>query len=80
MKAIEVETVISPEGKLPASLSEAFGRKVRVIVLFPEDTPEPQPAVSPAQRLMELAGKIQAFQSVDDPVQYQRQIRSEWSE
>ena len=34
MKAIEVETVLSPDGRLPEAFQEVFGRKVRVIVLF----------------------------------------------
>ncbi|MCB0174373.1 MAG: hypothetical protein KDJ97_27925 [Anaerolineae bacterium] len=43
MNAIEMETTLPPDGKLPASFREAFGRKVRVIILFQEDEPEKIP-------------------------------------
>ncbi|MFO1428923.1 MAG: hypothetical protein U1F76_02090 [Candidatus Competibacteraceae bacterium] len=37
LQAIELETVIAPDGKLPEVFREAFGRKARVIVLLSED-------------------------------------------
>ncbi len=37
LQAIELETVIAPDGKLPEAFREAFGRKAQVIVLLPEE-------------------------------------------
>ncbi len=34
MKAIEMETVLPPDGKLPEVFREAFGHKARIIVLL----------------------------------------------
>ena len=43
LQAIELETFIAPDGKLPETFREAFGRKARVIVLLPEDiTSQPE--------------------------------------
>ncbi len=75
MKAIEVETVLAPDGKLPEEFQEVFGRKVRVIVLFDEARTE---ATGQAASLMELAGKITAFRDIADPVAWQQRERSEW--
>ena len=38
MKAIEMETFIHEDGKLPADFREAFGHKARVIILLKDDT------------------------------------------
>ena len=75
MKAIEMETTLSPDGKLPASFREAFGRKVRVIILFQDDEQDNVTTEDGSVRLMELAGKIKAFQGIDDPVAFQRKLR-----
>jgi hypothetical protein len=77
MKAIEQETVISADGQLPAVFQEAFGRKVRVIILF-EEEPEAVEAPNASAQLMTLAGKINAFRQIDDPVAAQRAWRGEW--
>ena len=75
MKAIEAETVLAPDGKLPEEFQEVFGRKVRVIVLFDEVCTE---AAGQSASLMKLAGKITAFRDVADPVAWQQRVRSEW--
>ena len=78
MKTIEMETMITMDGRLPPTFREVFGQKVRVIVRFEEDslghTPKRQP-----HRLMALRGKIAAFQDIKDPVVFQRTLRAEWS-
>ncbi len=81
MKAIEMETIISPDGKLPPSFREVFGRKVRVIVLIQEENREcaQTETVNESVRLMELAGKISAFRNIKDPVAFQRKLRDEWT-
>ena len=79
MKAIEMETILSPDGKLPLSFQEAFGRKVRVIILFQEEEEENVTMEDGAVSLMELAGKIKAFQGIDDPVAFQKKLRDEWA-
>ena len=78
MKAIEMETIIDLDGKLPAAFHEAFGRKARVIVLFQEENQLASPENESA-RLMELAGKINAFRDIEDPLSFQRKLRDEWT-
>ncbi len=79
MKAVEMETVLPPDGELPSSLSEAFGRKVRVILLYEEDDLNGLDTGVEPPRLMELAGKVHAFRKVKDPVAYQQRLRDEWT-
>lgn len=79
MKAIEMETTLSPDGKLPASFREAFGRKVRVIILFQEEEQEKATTKDERGHLMALAGKVKAFQIIDDPVGFQQKLRDEWA-
>lgn len=80
MKALEMETAIQVDGKLPVYFREAFGRKARVIVLL-DDGQEKSETRSQKKRigLSELAGKIHSFSDVNDPVAYQKSIRSEWT-
>ncbi|HRV96777.1 MAG TPA: hypothetical protein P5526_31775 [Anaerolineae bacterium] len=77
IKAIEMETTLSPDGKLPASFREAFGRKVRVIILFQEEEQQKATTEDGSVRLMELAGKVKAFQGIDDPVAFQQKLRGQ---
>lgn len=77
MKAIEMETIIPLDGRLPSLFQEVFGRKVRAIFLFEEESSDR--AVDQSFPLMELAGKIQAFKSIKDPVAWQRDQRNEWT-
>lgn len=79
MKAIEMETIIDSDGKLPEAFHEAFGRKARVIVLY-QDENQDVSAENDSTRLMELAGKINAFQDIDDPLAYQKALRNEWKQ
>ena len=79
LQAIELETVITPDGKLPETFREAFGRKARVIVLLPENTASQPEEKEQSKRLMELAGKIDAFKDIENPVAFQRQLRDEWT-
>ncbi|MBI1299926.1 hypothetical protein GC175_33800 [bacterium] len=74
MKAIEQDVVISAKGRLPAAFQEAFGRKVRVIILIEEEAESVESPDTSAQ-LMGLAGKISAFRHMDDPVAVQRAWR-----
>ena len=75
MKSIDKDIVIPADGTLPQDFREAFGRKARVVVYLQDD--ELQNTQS-NQRLMSLAGKIQAFREVDDPVGFQRDLRRTW--
>ena len=77
MNAIEMETTLPPDGKLPASFREAFGRKVRVIILFQDDEQDNVTTEDDSVRLMALAGKVKAFQGIDDPVAFQQKLRSQ---
>ena len=75
VKSIDKEIVIPADGTLPQDFHEAFGRKARVVVYLQDD--EFQNTQS-NQHLMSLAGKIQAFRDVDDPVELQHDIRNSW--
>ena len=75
MKSIDKDIVIPADGTLPQDFREAFGRKARVVVYLQDE--EFQNTQS-NQRLMNLAGKIQAFRDVDDPVGFQRDLRNSW--
>jgi len=80
MQAIELETMIDRNGmvRLPEEYRAFFGSRAKFIVLIAK---EKDSAVSsdksePAQDLMQFAGTIDW--PMDDPVEYQRQIRKEW--
>ncbi len=75
MNSIEREIVISEDGRLPQDFREAFGRKVRAVDYRQEDGFQSSRI---HRRLMSLAGKIQAFQDIDDPVGLQREHRNSW--
>lgn len=75
MKSIDKDIVIPADGTLPQDFREAFGRKARVVVYLQDD--ESQNTQS-NQHLMSLAGKIQAFRDVDDPVDLQHDLRNSW--
>jgi len=78
MKALEMEMVIPTSGKLPAFFQEIFGQKVRLIALFEEMKENRTHRKSQSSDLMELAGKINSFRKIEDPVLYQQQMRDEW--
>lgn len=77
VKTIEMETIIDSDGKLPEAFQEVFGRKARVIVLYQEEN-QLNTCENNTARLMELAGKINSFKEIDDPVSFQRKMRNEW--
>ncbi len=74
--AIELETVIPGDGKLPEAFQDAFGRKARVIVLLPETNENEAPSVTDNKKLMAFAGTIDW--PIDDPLEWQRGQRDEW--
>ena len=76
LQAIELETVIPADGKLPEAFRQFFGRKARVIVLAPEPVDAAEKSKDDSERLMQFAGTINW--PMDDPVEWQRQQRSEW--
>jgi len=78
MKALEMETAIQADGKLPAYFHEAFGKKARVIVLLEDEGQTDKATKKNPLKLSDLAGKIRSFRDIDDPVAYQRNIRDEW--
>ena len=76
LQAIELETVIPADGKLPEAFRQFFGRKARVIVLAPEPVDVAEKSKDDSERLMQFAGTLNW--PMDDPVEWQRQQRSEW--
>lgn len=75
MKLIEKEIVIAADGKLPPDFREAFGRKARVTVYLQE---QEQGKTESADFLSDLVGKIRAFREIDDPMAFQRNLRTSW--
>lgn len=75
MKSIDKNIMIPEVGSLPQDFSEAFGRKVRVVVYLKDDEAQ---ITQTHQHLMSLAGKVRAFSDVDDPVELQRDLRNSW--
>ena len=75
MKLIEKEIVIAADGKLPPDFREAFGRKARVTVYLQE---QEQGKTESVDFLSDLVGKIRAFRQIDDPVAFQRNLRTSW--
>ena len=78
LKTIAMDTIITPDGRLPSGVSEVFGQRAKVVVLFDEQKPEPL-STNPVEGLMDLAGKINAFQQIEDPLEFQRKLRDEWA-
>jgi hypothetical protein len=78
LKTIAMETIITSDGKLPSGFREAFGRRAKVVVLIDEQE-QRHCSASSAQDLMDMAGKVKAFQHIEDPVEYQRTLRDEWT-
>lgn len=78
-QAVELDTEIEADGTvhLPDEYRELYGRKVRVVVLVTE---QPVQSVDNSAALMELAGKIDAFKDIEDPVAFQHQLRDEWTQ
>ena len=78
MQAFEVDTIIEKDGTvhLPEQYRSIFGAKARMIVLFEEAQKENQDSKGNPNKLMEFSGTIDW--SIDDPVEFQRKLRSEW--
>lgn len=77
MQTIELETMIDQDGNLhlPERYRFSFGKKAWVIVLLSDNAELPgQP--SQADKLMAFSGTIDW--PIADPVEFQRQLRSEW--
>lgn len=75
LQAIEDEIMISPDGRLPEVFRPMFGHKARVIVLLTEsETTTIEQDQS--EQLMAFAGTIDW--PVTNPLEWQRQQRSEW--
>jgi len=50
-----------------------------IMVLLSENVASHAEGKGQSERLMELAGKIDAFKDIVDPVAFQRQTREEWT-
>lgn len=79
LQAIEMETIIPEDGKLPDDFRAAFGQKARIIVLISEPAQSAATTDKPSG-IMALSGKIKAFQGITDPVSWQQTQRDTWEE
>ncbi len=53
--------------------------KHRVVLVIDDATSDDKPAsIDDAPRLMQMAGKVAAFNAIEDPVAWQQQQREEW--
>lgn len=78
LKTIAMETIITSDGRLPSGFREAFGRRAKVVVLFDEQE-QRHCSASSVQDVMDMAGKVKAFQQIEDPLEFQRKLRDEWT-
>lgn len=78
LKTIAMETIIPPDGKLPSGFREAFGRRAKVVVLI-DELEQRHCSASSVREIMDMAGKVKAFQQIEDPLEYQRTLRDEWT-
>lgn len=77
-RIIEMETVLPLDGRLPSGFRKAIGRRAKVVVSYNERENTSSPTED-SHSLMELSGKILAFQHIQDPVAFQREMRDEWT-
>ena len=77
MRTITFEAEVKPDHTFSIKLPDDIpvGRRQFVLVI---DNQEDDSKVSQTEQLMKLSEKVNAFQSIEDPVAYQRDIRSEW--
>lgn len=78
LKTIEMETTIPFDGRLPSGFREAFGRRAKVVVLY-EEQEQKHCSARCVQDVMDMAGKIKAFQQIEDPLDFQKKLRNEWT-
>ncbi|MGA7978882.1 MAG: hypothetical protein WCA32_01485 [Chromatiaceae bacterium] len=78
MRAIELETDIPADGKLPEVFRPAFGHRARIIVLLPETEDKATGTGDQSARLMAFANQIDW--PIDDPVAWQQAQRAEWDQ
>lgn len=76
MRAIELETDIPADGKLPEAFRDAFGHRARIIVLLPDAEDEAGPETDDSGRLMRFAGTVDW--PIGDPVAWQQAQRDDW--
>jgi len=65
---------------LEFTLEISKGKKVRLIALFEDVKESYLNQRSQSAELMELAGKINSFRGIENPVLYQQQLRDEWED
>ncbi|MBF0613449.1 MAG: hypothetical protein G8345_17490 [Magnetococcales bacterium] len=73
LHTIESELLLPADGKLPAEFQAAFGRRVRVIVMVPENSEERKTGSDDSRKLMEFAGTINW--PLEDAVAWQQKQR-----
>lgn len=76
MRAIELETDIPADGKLPDAFRDAFGHRARIIVLLPDVEDKAGPDHDESGRLMRFSGTLDW--PIDDPVAWQQSQRDDW--
>lgn len=76
-----IETVVNVNQEriitivLPRDISPG---KHRVVLVIDDATSEESVSVDNAPQLMHMAGKVTAFNTIEDPVAWQQQQRDEW--
>lgn len=80
MQSIETVVNVNQERIITIALPhEISPGKHRVVLVIDDATSEDKPAsVDDAPQLMHMAGKISAFNAIEDPVVWQQQQRDEW--
>ncbi len=80
MQSIETVVNVNQDHLITIALPHDISPgKHRVVLVIDEATSDDKPAsIDDAPRLMQMAGKVTAFNAIEDPVAWQQQQRDEW--
>lgn len=80
MQSIETVVNVNQERIITIALPhEISPGKHRVVLVIDDATSDDKSAsIDDAPRLMQMAGKVAAFNAIEDPVAWQQQQRDEW--
>lgn len=82
MQSIETIAEVNQQGLMTIVLPRHISPGKHRIVLVIDDADNNEDkieSIDHTQRLMQMAGRISAFNSIDDPVLWQQQQRDEWN-
>ncbi len=80
MQSIETVVNVNQERIITIALPHDISPGKHRVVLVIDDAPseDKSASIDDALQLMQMAGKVTAFNAIDDPVAWQQQQRDEW--